>query len=64
MAEKPRKERIVEQLLTESGLSPGTAEEVYFQLVDYLDGDSTTAKEGPKAMRGLASCPRGNRQIR
>ena len=49
MAEKPRKERIVEQLLTESGLSPGTAEEVYFQLVDYLDGDSTTAKEGAES---------------
>lgn len=64
VAETPRKARIVEQLLTESGLSPGTAEAVYFQLVDYLDGDSTTAKEGPKAMRGLASCPRGNRQIR
>lgn len=49
VAEKPRKERIVEQLLTESGLSPGTAEAVYFQLVDYLDGDSTTAKEGAES---------------
>lgn len=44
--EKPRKAQIIEQLLTESGLSQSTAEEVYFQLVDYLDGDSTTAKEG------------------
>jgi general secretion pathway protein K len=44
--EKPRKEQIVEQILTESGLSQTAAEEVYVQLVDYLDGDSTTAKEG------------------
>lgn len=44
--EKSRKEQIVEQLLTESGLSHNTAEEVYQQLVDYLDGDTTTAKEG------------------
>lgn len=49
MAETPLKARIVEQLLTESGLSPGTAEAVYFQLVDYLDGDSTTAKEGAES---------------
>ncbi|EMJ6428101.1 type II secretion system minor pseudopilin GspK [Enterobacter hormaechei] len=49
VAETPRKARIVEQLLTESGLSPGTAEAVYFQLVDYLDGDSTTAKEGAES---------------
>ncbi|NJQ20038.1 type II secretion system minor pseudopilin GspK [Pantoea sp. LS15] len=44
--EKSRKELIVEQLLTESGLSHSAAEEVYQQLVDYLDGDTTTAKEG------------------
>lgn len=44
--EKPRKEQIVEQLLTESGVSQTNAEEVYLQLVDYLDGDTTTAKEG------------------
>ena len=44
--EKPRREQIVEQLLTESGLSQTNAEEVYLQLVDYLDGDTTTAKEG------------------
>ncbi|WP_336212575.1 type II secretion system minor pseudopilin GspK [Enterobacter sp. P82] len=43
---KSRKELIVEQLLTESGLSHSAAEEVYQQLVDYLDGDMTTAKEG------------------
>lgn len=44
--EKSRKAQIVEQLLTESGLSHSAAEEVYQQLVDYLDGDTTTAKEG------------------
>ena len=44
--EKSRKAQIVEQLLTESGLSHTAAEEVYQQLVDYLDGDTTTAKEG------------------
>lgn len=44
--EKPRRERIVEQILTQSGLSQSNAEEVYQQLVDYLDGDTTTAKEG------------------
>lgn len=44
--EKPRNERIVEQILTQSGLSQTTAEEVYLQLVDYLDGDTTTAKDG------------------
>ena len=32
--EKPRNERIVEQILTQSGLSQSTAEEVYLQLVD------------------------------
>ncbi|KAE8276180.1 type II secretion system minor pseudopilin GspK [Enterobacter sp. C6] len=46
--EKPRREQIVEQLLTQSGLSQTNAEEVYLQLVDYLDGDTTTAKEGAK----------------
>lgn len=44
--EKPRREQIVEQILTQSGLSQSNAEEVYLQLVDYLDGDATTAKEG------------------
>lgn len=44
--EKSRREQIVEQLLTQSGLSQTNAEEVYLQLVDYLDGDTTTAKEG------------------
>ena len=47
--EKPRNERIVEQILTQSGLSQSTAEEVYLQLVDYLDGDTTTAKEGAES---------------
>jgi general secretion pathway protein K len=44
--EKPLKERIVEQILTDSGVSQTSSEEVYQQLVDYLDGDTTTAKEG------------------
>ena len=43
-AEKPAKQRTVEQLLTESGLSQSAAEEVYAQLLDYLDDDSLTAK--------------------
>ncbi|MFS9769425.1 type II secretion system minor pseudopilin GspK [Enterobacter chuandaensis] len=47
--EKPRNEQIVEQILAESGLSHTTAEEVYQQLVDYLDGDTTTAKEGAES---------------
>ncbi|UWX94692.1 type II secretion system minor pseudopilin GspK [Enterobacter mori] len=47
--EKPRREQIVEQLLTQSGLSQTNAEEVYLQLVDYLDGDTTTAKEGAES---------------
>lgn len=55
--EKPRKEQIVEQLLTGSGLSQSTAHEVYSQLVDYLDGDTTTASEGRRAMHGQAWCP-------
>lgn len=42
--EKSAKEQIVEQLLTDSGLSAVNAEDVYQQLVDYLDGDGTTAK--------------------
>jgi len=46
VVEKPRKQQIVEQLLTDSGVSHAAAEEVYLQLVDYLDGDTTTAKEG------------------
>lgn len=43
--EKSRKQQTVEQLLTDAGLDQITAEQVYQQLVDYLDGDSTTAKE-------------------
>jgi general secretion pathway protein K len=49
VAKKPRKEQIVEQILTDSGISQATAEEVYLQLVDYLDGDSTTVKEGAES---------------
>lgn len=54
--EKPRREQIVEQILTQSGLSQSNAEEVYQQLVDYLDGDTTTAKEGAEtdAWTGVA----------
>ncbi|WP_320727019.1 type II secretion system minor pseudopilin GspK [Enterobacter sp. 118C5] len=47
--EKPRNEQIVEQILTESGISHAAAEEVYQQLVDYLDGDATTAKDGAES---------------
>ncbi|HDT4050119.1 TPA: type II secretion system minor pseudopilin GspK [Enterobacter bugandensis] len=47
--EKPRNEQIVEQILTESGISHTTAEEVYQQLGDYLDGDATTAKDGAES---------------
>ncbi|HDR2789068.1 TPA: type II secretion system minor pseudopilin GspK [Enterobacter asburiae] len=46
VVEKPRKEQIVEQILTDGGISQTSAEEVYLQLADYLDGDSTTVKEG------------------
>ncbi|QLA67100.1 type II secretion system minor pseudopilin GspK [Enterobacter pasteurii] len=49
LPEKPVKERIVEQLLADSGISAGDAEEIYQQLLDYLDGDTTTAKEGLEA---------------
>lgn len=47
--EKPLKARIVEQILTDSGVSQTAAEDVYLQLVDYLDGDTTTVKEGAEA---------------
>ncbi|HBX13640.1 MAG TPA: general secretion pathway protein GspK, partial [Leclercia adecarboxylata] len=47
--EKPRKQRTVEQLLVNGGLDHATAEQVYGQLVDYLDGDSTTAKEAQES---------------
>jgi len=33
-------------LLTDSGVSTLTAEEIYLQLVDYLDEDTTTARAG------------------
>lgn len=46
VVEKPRQQQIVEQLLTDSGVSTLTAEEIYLQLVDYLDEDTLTAKEG------------------
>ncbi|MGR5944689.1 type II secretion system minor pseudopilin GspK [Enterobacter sp. C4G1] len=49
VVEKPRKEQIVEQILTDGGIGQTTAEEVYLQLADYLDGDSTTVKEGAES---------------
>lgn len=46
LPEKPAKERIFEQLLTDSGVSALVAKEVYQQLLDYLDVDTVTAKDG------------------
>lgn len=46
VTEKPRQQQIVEQLLTDSGVNTLTAEEIYHQLVDYLDADSLTARAG------------------
>jgi len=43
--EKSPEQLTVEQLLADAGLDQTTAEQVYHQLVDYLDGDSVTAKE-------------------
>ncbi|MDU4840132.1 MAG: type II secretion system minor pseudopilin GspK [Leclercia adecarboxylata] len=54
---KPRKEQIVEQLLTDSGVSHTTAEAVYSQLVDYLDGDATTVKEGAESDAWAGAVP-------
>lgn len=56
-AGKPRKEQIVEQLLTDSGVSQATAEAVYSQLVDYLDGDATTAREGAESDAWAGAVP-------
>ena len=47
--EKPLKELSVEQIMTQSGVAQTTAEEIYLQLVDYLDGDTTTIKEGAES---------------
>lgn len=63
-AGKPVKARIVEQLLTDSGISAGDAEEIYQQLMDYLDGDTTTAKEGLETDAWPALSPRGCLRIR
>jgi general secretion pathway protein K len=49
LPEKPVKEQIVEQLLAESGVGTLAAEEIYQQLVDYLDADDVTAKQGQEA---------------
>ena len=55
VAETPRKARIVEQLLTESGLSPGTAEAGYFQLVDYAWAGVVPARQpANQMMRSIA----------
>lgn len=43
---KPLKALVIEQILTKSGIGQSTAEEIYLQLLDYLDGDLTTSKEG------------------
>nr|WP_285128220.1 type II secretion system minor pseudopilin GspK [Leclercia adecarboxylata] len=56
-AGKPRKEQIVEQLLIDSGVSQATAEAVYSQLVDYLDGDATTAREGAESDAWAGAVP-------
>ncbi|MBZ0059309.1 MULTISPECIES: type II secretion system minor pseudopilin GspK [unclassified Leclercia] len=45
LPEKSSEQLTVEQLLADAGLDQTTAEQVYQQLVDYLDGDSVTAKE-------------------
>ncbi|RAU32733.1 type II secretion system minor pseudopilin GspK [Enterobacter sp. RIT418] len=47
--QKPRRELILEQILTDSGVSHTAAEEIYQQLVDYLDGDATTSKDGAES---------------
>lgn len=47
--EKPRNALVIEQLLTKSGIGQSVAEEIYLQLLDYLDGDTTTAKEGAES---------------
>lgn len=63
--EKSRKQQTVEQLLADAGLDQITAEQVYQQLVDYLDGDSTTAKGKPRrVMPGQVCSPRGFRPTR
>lgn len=54
---KPVKEQIIEQLLIDSGVSTVVAEEIYQQLVDYLDGDSTTAKEGQESDAWAGTVP-------
>lgn len=47
--DKPRNALVIEQLLTKSGIGQSAAEEIYLQLLDYLDGDTTTAKEGAES---------------
>ncbi|MCU6670865.1 type II secretion system minor pseudopilin GspK [Enterobacteriaceae bacterium H4N4] len=46
VSEKPRQQQILEQIFTDSGLSSTRAEELYSQLVDSLDEDTVTAKDG------------------
>ena len=46
---KPLKQQMVEQLLVDSGVSTTAAEEVYQQLMDYLDADSLTDKQGQES---------------
>ncbi len=44
IAEKPRQQLILQKLLENAGMSSMSAEQVYGQLVDYLDPDETTVK--------------------
>lgn len=46
LPEKSRAEQSMEQLLTDGGIGQHQAEEIYTQLMDYLDGDGTTVKGG------------------
>lgn len=59
LPEKPVKEQIIEQLLAESGVGTLAAEEIYQQLVDYLDADDVTAKQGEADARASVTPARG-----
>ncbi|MET6677174.1 type II secretion system minor pseudopilin GspK [Citrobacter amalonaticus] len=49
LPEKPVREQIFEQLLVDSGVGTLAAEEIDQQLLDYLDADNVTVKEGQEA---------------
>ncbi|WP_058911161.1 type II secretion system minor pseudopilin GspK [Entomohabitans teleogrylli] len=57
LAAKPAKQQIVEQLLARAGMSSATAEEVYWQLLDYLDADSITQHSGSENDAWAGSTP-------